>query len=175
MQSFFHLILLRHQNTKTRCHKFSKNHWVMALFEIFRFAREKLQFTVALDHPVSILATALPQCQHLDNCSKRWNVSHLTPATLALCLLQHPNVVWKKEVYSDEKLHWWWVWDAPLPPPWILSYIYGFAIRMSVRLSVCPSVRLSGSETWLMKRQSSTNSWPPSTPLGVGNFSFVFL
>ena len=100
MQSFFHLILLRHQNTKTRCHKFSKNHWVMALFEIFRSAREKLQFTVALDHPVSILATALPQCQHLDNCSKRWNVSHLTPATLALCLLQHPNVVWGERKWN---------------------------------------------------------------------------
>ena len=52
MQDFFNLILLRHQNTKTRWYKFSKNHWVMALFENSRCATEKLQFTVALDHPV---------------------------------------------------------------------------------------------------------------------------
>ena len=52
MQDFFNPIILRHQNTKTRWYKISKNHWVMALFEMFRSAREKLQFTVALDHPV---------------------------------------------------------------------------------------------------------------------------
>ena len=38
-----------------RWYIFSKNHCVMALFEMFRSAREKLQFTVALDHPVAFL------------------------------------------------------------------------------------------------------------------------
>ena len=52
MQDVFPLTLLRHQNTKTRWYKASKYHWVTTLFEIFGSTREKLQFTVALDHPV---------------------------------------------------------------------------------------------------------------------------
>ena len=50
--NFIHLTLLRHQNTKTRWYKVSKNHWVMALFEIFRSVWKILQYTVSLDHPV---------------------------------------------------------------------------------------------------------------------------
>ena len=49
---FFHLTLLRHQNIKTSLCKLSKNHWVMLYFVSFRSVREKLQFTVSLDHPV---------------------------------------------------------------------------------------------------------------------------
>ena len=82
MQIFFHLILLRHQNTKTRWYKFSKNHWVMALFEIFRSARGKLQFTVALDHPVVqttpfqkiLLPTKCAGGLCLGNLLKKWNL-----------------------------------------------------------------------------------------------------
>ena len=48
-QEFFHLTLFRPQNIKTT----SKNHWVWPFFLFFMSVREKLQFTVSLDHPVS--------------------------------------------------------------------------------------------------------------------------
>ena len=47
-----HLTVLKHQNTKTSLYKLSKNHWVIALLEIFGSVRKKLQFTVFNDHPV---------------------------------------------------------------------------------------------------------------------------
>ena len=34
-------------------YKLSKKYWVMHFFAIFRFVREKLLVTVALDHPVA--------------------------------------------------------------------------------------------------------------------------
>ena len=52
-QNFTHLTFLKHQNTKTSHYKLSKNHWVIALLEIFGSVRKKLQFTVFNDHPVS--------------------------------------------------------------------------------------------------------------------------
>ena len=51
---FFHLIILKHQNTKTAAYMLSKNHWVSPFFAFFRFIREILFVTVALDHPVSL-------------------------------------------------------------------------------------------------------------------------
>ena len=51
-QIFTHLTVLKHQNTKTSLNKLSKNHWVIAIFEIFGSVRKKLQFTVFNDHPV---------------------------------------------------------------------------------------------------------------------------
>ena len=44
--------LLKHQNTKTALYKLPKNHWVLALFEIFGSVRKELLVTVFLDHPV---------------------------------------------------------------------------------------------------------------------------
>ena len=41
------------KNTKTSLYKLSKNHWVIALLEIFGSVRRKLQSTVSLDHPVA--------------------------------------------------------------------------------------------------------------------------
>ena len=55
--TFFHLTILRHQNTKTAAYKLSKNVWVRQFFGVFRFAKEKLFVTVAFDHPVSIKQT----------------------------------------------------------------------------------------------------------------------
>ena len=49
-----HLTVMRHQNTKTSLYKLSKNHWVIALLEIFGSVRKKLQFTVFNDHPVFV-------------------------------------------------------------------------------------------------------------------------
>ena len=51
-QNSTHLTLLKHQNTKTALYKLLKNHWVIALFEIFESVRNKLLVTVLLDHPV---------------------------------------------------------------------------------------------------------------------------
>ena len=51
---FFHLIIMRHQNTKTAAWKLSKNHWVRLFFVFFRFVREILFVTVAFDHPVTV-------------------------------------------------------------------------------------------------------------------------
>ena len=53
-QNFTYLTILKHQNTKTSLNKLSKNHWVIALFEIFGSVSKKLQSTVFYDHPVSI-------------------------------------------------------------------------------------------------------------------------
>ena len=50
--TFFHLTILRHQNTKTAAYQLSKNDWVRPFFGVFRFAREKSFVTVAFDHPV---------------------------------------------------------------------------------------------------------------------------
>ena len=47
-----HLTVLKYQNTKTSLYELPKNHWVFALFEIFRPARKRLQSTVFNDHPV---------------------------------------------------------------------------------------------------------------------------
>ena len=62
-QIFTHLTVLKHQNTKTSLNELSKNHWVIALFEIFGSVRKKLQFTVFNDHPVPCKNTLplLPQ------------------------------------------------------------------------------------------------------------------
>ena len=51
-QNFTYLTILKHQNTKTSLNKLSKNHWVIALFEIFGSVSKKLQSTVFNDHPV---------------------------------------------------------------------------------------------------------------------------
>ena len=51
-QEFFHLTLLRPQNIKTSLSTTSKNDWVWPFFLFFMSVREKLQFTVSLDHPV---------------------------------------------------------------------------------------------------------------------------
>ena len=56
---FFHFIILKHQNTKTAAYMLSKNHWVRPFFAFFRFVREILFVTVALDHPVSLLYRVL--------------------------------------------------------------------------------------------------------------------
>ena len=50
--TFFHLTILRHQNTKTAAYQLSKNYWVRPFFGVFRFAREKSFVTDAFDHPV---------------------------------------------------------------------------------------------------------------------------
>ena len=52
-QNSTHLTFFKHQNTKTSLYKLSKNHRVIALFEIFGPVRKKLQFTVFNDHPVA--------------------------------------------------------------------------------------------------------------------------
>ena len=51
-QNFTYLKILKHQNTKTALYKLLKNHWVIALFEIFESVRNKLLVTVLLDHPI---------------------------------------------------------------------------------------------------------------------------
>ena len=51
-QNFTYLTILKHQNTKTSLNELSKNHWVIALFEIFGSVSKKLQSTVFNDHPV---------------------------------------------------------------------------------------------------------------------------
>ena len=51
-QNFTYLTISKHQNTKTSLNKLSKNHGVIAIFEIFGSVRRKLQFTVFNDHPV---------------------------------------------------------------------------------------------------------------------------
>ena len=51
-QNFAHLTILKHQNTKTSLNKLSKNHSIIAIFEIFGSVRKKIQSTVFNDHPV---------------------------------------------------------------------------------------------------------------------------
>ena len=53
-QNFTYLTISKHQNTKTSLNKLSKNHGVIAIFDIFGSVRRKLQFTVFNDHPVYI-------------------------------------------------------------------------------------------------------------------------
>ena len=53
-QNSTHLVFLKHQQNKTSLYKLSKNHRVIALFEISRSVRRKLQSTVPLDHPVGV-------------------------------------------------------------------------------------------------------------------------
>ena len=66
-QIFTHLTVLKHQNTKTSLFELPKNHWVFALFEIFRPARKRLQSTVFNDHPVfdSYSISNVGQCRYL--------------------------------------------------------------------------------------------------------------
>ena len=52
-QEFFHLTLFRPLNIKTSLSTTSKNHWVWTFFLFLMSVREKLQFTVSLDHPVA--------------------------------------------------------------------------------------------------------------------------
>ena len=59
-KTFFHLTLLRHQNIKTSLSTTSKNDWVLPFFLFFMSVREKLQFTVFLDHPVSKNGNIIP-------------------------------------------------------------------------------------------------------------------
>ena len=47
-----HALTLKDQNAKTALYKLPKNHWVIALSEIFGPVRNKLLVTVSLDHPV---------------------------------------------------------------------------------------------------------------------------
>ena len=61
---FFHLTLLRHQNIKTSLSAISKNYWVLQFFLFFVSVREKLQFTVSLDHT----STKLYLTQNFSNC-----------------------------------------------------------------------------------------------------------
>ena len=58
-QNSTHLTLLKHQNTKTALYKLPKNHWVIALFEIFGSVRNKLLLIVSLDHPVYVVVRHL--------------------------------------------------------------------------------------------------------------------
>ena len=51
-QNFTHLEVLKHQNAKTSLYKLTKNHLVIAIFEIFGSVRKKLQSTIFNDHPV---------------------------------------------------------------------------------------------------------------------------
>ena len=50
MQYFFHLTLLRHQNIKNSLSAISKNDRVLPFFLFSVSVKEKLQFTVSLDH-----------------------------------------------------------------------------------------------------------------------------
>ena len=50
--NYFHLALLGYQNIKTSLHFLPKNHWGRPFVAIFSSVREKLQFTVSLNHPV---------------------------------------------------------------------------------------------------------------------------
>ena len=51
----FQVTPLSYQNTKTSLCGHSENHWVMLFFTLFSSVREKLQFTVFLDHPVLVI------------------------------------------------------------------------------------------------------------------------
>ena len=62
-QNFTYLTILKHQNTKTSLNELSKNHWVIALFEIFGSVSKKLQSTVFNDHPV--LSVCVVICVYL--------------------------------------------------------------------------------------------------------------
>ena len=53
-KNFFNLPFLRHQYIKTSLYAISKNVSVLPFFLIFMCVREKLQFTVSFDHPVTI-------------------------------------------------------------------------------------------------------------------------
>ena len=56
-------------------YKLSKKYWVMHFFAIFRFVREKLLVTVALDHPVVAGdVVAVVKTNHKDNPSVGKNV-----------------------------------------------------------------------------------------------------
>ena len=63
-RNFTHLTLffLKDLNTKKSLNKPSKNHWALALFWIFGTIRRKLQFTVSLDNPVSVVITSDSSC-----------------------------------------------------------------------------------------------------------------
>ena len=52
-QNSTHLAFFKHQNTKTSLYKLPKNHWIIALFQIFGSVSSDLQFTVSLGHPVA--------------------------------------------------------------------------------------------------------------------------
>ena len=67
-QNFTYLTILKHQNTKTSLNELSKNHWVIALFEIFGSVSKKLQSTVFNDHPVLRLSQLKQICK-IDLCS----------------------------------------------------------------------------------------------------------
>ena len=49
-QNSMHLAFLKHQSTKTFLYKLSKNHWVIALFEIFGSVKKITIYSP--DHPV---------------------------------------------------------------------------------------------------------------------------
>ena len=53
--TFFHLTILRHQNTKTAAYQLSKNDWVRPFIGVFRFTRDKSFVTVAFGHPVVLI------------------------------------------------------------------------------------------------------------------------
>ena len=62
-QNSMYLTLLKYPNTKTSLYKLSKNHWVIAFFKNFGSVRKKLQYTVLLDHPVSLDKSDRPFCK----------------------------------------------------------------------------------------------------------------
>ena len=55
MRFLFQFTPLGYENTKTALCGHSENHWVKLFFALFSSVREKLQFTVFLDHPVVTL------------------------------------------------------------------------------------------------------------------------
>ena len=54
----------RYQNIKTTLNFLEENHWARPFFALFSSVREKLQFTVSLNHPVVMTTmTILPQAR----------------------------------------------------------------------------------------------------------------
>ena len=66
-QNFTYLTISKHQNTKTSLNKLSKNHWVIALFEISVSVRNNLLVTVSLDHPVAFRRLTHPTLSERGN------------------------------------------------------------------------------------------------------------
>ena len=111
--TFFHLTILRHENTKTAAYKLAKNDWVRPFFGVFRFTREKSFVTVAFDHPVKVSGMARLEV----HCMKRtknpssaiyWTVSHFWNTHFKWGHLCHGFCSNIKELWHSnrQKLHW---------------------------------------------------------------------
>ena len=70
--SFFHLALLRHQNIKTSLNVLEENHRARPFFALFSSVREKLQFTVSLNHPVTNQRLKVKKVFSLSEGSREW-------------------------------------------------------------------------------------------------------